>query len=144
MIDDTRLTHSVFGTPGGERLVVLVGTGIAVTADPLPAETASRNVCVLAVALERAALEDPGTFGSETPAEQTAALLADLIRDSLATARSRLERGRTADGGAHRVPRRGRRRPACGCPTRRHDRPAWPSWPWPHPPNRSTGTTWVR
>lgn len=84
MIDDTRLSHSVFGTPGAERLVVLVGTGIAVTADPLPAETAARNVCVLAVAIGRDALEDTGTFGSETPAEQTAAALADLIRDSLA------------------------------------------------------------
>jgi len=86
VIDDTRLTHSVFGVPGGERLVVLVGSGSAVTTDPLPAETASHNVSVLAVALERASLEDSGTFGSETPAEQTAALLADLIRDTLAAA----------------------------------------------------------
>lgn len=85
MADDTRLTHRVFGTPGAQRLVVLVGTGIATAVDPLPAETASRSICVLAVALDGAAIEDPGTFGSETPAEQSAAWLAGLIRESLAT-----------------------------------------------------------
>ena len=85
MVDDTLLTHRVYGTPGAERLVVLVGTGIAVANDPLPAETAARSICVLAVALDGAAIEDPGTFGSETPAEQTAAWLADLIRESLAS-----------------------------------------------------------
>lgn len=81
---DSRLSHRVFGTPGSERLVVLVGTGIAVAVDPLPAETAARDICVLAVALGAATMEDPGGFGSETPAEQTAAWLADLVRATLA------------------------------------------------------------
>ena len=83
MAADSRLTHRVFGTPGSERLVVLIGTGIAVAVDPLPAETARRDICVLAVALGAATMEDPGGYGSETPAEQTAEWLADLIRDTL-------------------------------------------------------------
>jgi pimeloyl-ACP methyl ester carboxylesterase len=84
---DSRLTHRVFGTPGSERLVVLVGTGNAVAVDPLPAETAARDICVLAVALGVATMEDPGGYGSETPAEQTADWLAQLIRDTLAEIR---------------------------------------------------------
>lgn len=85
---DSRLTHRVFGTPGSERLVVLVGTGIAVGVDPLPAETAARDICVLAVTLGAATMEDPGGYGSETPAEQTAEWLAELIRDTLAEIRT--------------------------------------------------------
>jgi len=84
---DTRLTHRVFGTPGSERLVVIVGTGNAVAVDPLPAETAARDICVLAVALGAGTMEDPGGYGSETPAEQTADWLAELIRDTLAEIR---------------------------------------------------------
>ena len=84
---DTRLTHRVFGTPGSERLVVIVGTGKAVAVDPLPAETAARDICVLAVALGAGTMEDPGGYGSETPAEQTADWLAELIRDTLAEIR---------------------------------------------------------
>jgi pimeloyl-ACP methyl ester carboxylesterase len=80
---DTRLTHRVFGTPGSDRLVVLVGTGIAVAVDPMPSETVARDICVLAVALGAGTMEDSGGYGSETPAEQTAQWLADLIRDTL-------------------------------------------------------------
>ncbi|GAA3212388.1 hypothetical protein [Microbacterium terregens] len=83
MANDTRLSYRVFGTPGAERLVVLVGMGIAVTLDPHPAETAARDICVLAVALAGGEVLDPGTFGSETPAESTAKSLADLIHESL-------------------------------------------------------------
>lgn len=78
------LRHRVFGTPGAGRLVVLVGEGIGVAFDPLPAETASREICVLAVALGEATMEDPGGYGGETPAEQTAEWLAQLIRQTLA------------------------------------------------------------
>ncbi|SFS09233.1 hypothetical protein SAMN04487846_2506 [Microbacterium sp. cf046] len=84
MDGDTRLTHRVYGSPGAARLVVLVGTGIAVATDPAPAETAARSICVLAVSLDGAAIADPGTFGSETPAEQTSAWLVELIRGELA------------------------------------------------------------
>lgn len=90
---ETRLTHRVFGTPGSERLVVLVGTGIAVAVDPLPAETASRDICVLAVALDAGSMEDPGGYGSETPAEQTAEWLADLVRDTLEEIRAQSRTG---------------------------------------------------
>jgi pimeloyl-ACP methyl ester carboxylesterase len=89
---DSRLTHRVFGTPGSSRLVVLVGTGIAVAVDPLPAETARRDICVLAVALGAATMEDPGGYGGETPAEQTAEWLADLIRETLEETASETER----------------------------------------------------
>lgn len=82
MAADSRLSHRVFGTPGSERLVVLVGTGVGL--DPLPAETATRDICVLAVTLGDATMEDPGGYGSETPAEQTASWLVGLIRQTLA------------------------------------------------------------
>lgn len=84
MIDDTQLSYRVFGSPGADRLVVLVGTGMAVVNDPHPAETVTRDVCVLAVALDGSAIEDPGAFGSETPAEQTGTVLEELIRQNLA------------------------------------------------------------
>ena len=93
MTADTHLTHRVFGTPGSDRLVVLVGTGIAVAVDPLPAETAARDICVLAVALGAGAMEDPGGHGSETPAEQTAEWLADLVRETLEETRARSHEG---------------------------------------------------
>jgi hypothetical protein len=80
---DSALSHRIFGTPGAERLVVLVGAGSGAPLDPLPAETAARDICVLAVTLGDATMEDPGGFGSETPAEQTAAWLARLIRQTL-------------------------------------------------------------
>jgi hypothetical protein len=80
---DSALSHCIFGTPGAERLVVLVGAGSGAPLDPLPAETAARDICVLAVTLGDATMEDPGGFGSETPAEQTAAWLARLIRQTL-------------------------------------------------------------
>ena len=99
MDDDARRTYRVFGTPGSERLVVLVGTGIAVAVDPLPAETAARDVCVLAVALDGAAMEDPGGYGSETPAEQTAAWLVELIRESLEATRSEADADRPLTAG---------------------------------------------
>ena len=83
MAADPRLSHRVFGTPGSGRLVVLVGAGIGVALDPLPAETAARDICVLAVALGDATMEDPGGYGSETPAEQTADWLVQLIRQTL-------------------------------------------------------------
>lgn len=88
MAADSRLSHRVFGTPGSERLVVLVGTGIGVALDPLPAETAARDICVLAVTLGDATMEDPGGYGSETPAEQTAGWLVDLVRQTLDAIRS--------------------------------------------------------
>jgi hypothetical protein len=78
----------VFGTPGSDRLVVLIGTGIAVAVDPLPAETAARDICVLAVALGADTMEDPGGYGSETPAEQTAQWLADLVQATLEETRA--------------------------------------------------------
>jgi hypothetical protein len=101
---DTRLTHRVFGTPGSDRLVVLVGTGIAVGVDPLPSETAARDICVLAVALGAGTMEDPGGHGSETPAEQTAEWLADLVRVTLEEIRadSRTEHPLTAGIVAYR------------------------------------------
>lgn len=83
MVTDSSLSYRIFGTPGAERLVVLVGMGIAVTLDPLPAETAARDICVLAVALSNLEIEDRGSFGSQTPAETTATVLVDLIRETL-------------------------------------------------------------
>lgn len=85
---ESRLTHRVFGTAGSDRLVVLIGSGIAVAVDPLPAETAARDVCVLAVALGAENMKDPGGYGSETPAEQTAEWLADLVRETLEETRA--------------------------------------------------------
>jgi hypothetical protein len=80
---ETELSFRIFGTPGAGRLVVLVGAGDTTTIDPSPAITAERSIRILAVALTGAAIDDPGTFGSETPAEQTATALADLIREQL-------------------------------------------------------------
>lgn len=104
MAADSRLSHRIFGTPGSERLVVLVGTGVVL--DPLPAETATRDICVLAVTLGDATMEDPGGYGSETPAEQTASWLVGLIRQTLAAIESDRELragvvvyGRAADVG---------------------------------------------
>jgi hypothetical protein len=96
---DSRLSHRVFGTPGSERLVVLVGTGIGVALDPLPSETAARDICVLAVTLGDATMEDPGGYGSETPAEQTAVWLADLVRQTLDAIRSEDPTDRTRSAG---------------------------------------------
>jgi pimeloyl-ACP methyl ester carboxylesterase len=73
--------------------VVLVGTGIAVAVDPLPSETAARDICVLAVALGAGTMDDPGGYGSETPAEQTAEWLADLIRETLEETRTQSHAG---------------------------------------------------
>lgn len=84
MAAESRLTHRIFGYPGSERLVVLIGTGVGVAADPLPAETAARKVTVLAVALGEATMLDPGGYGGETPAEQTADWLVALTRQTLA------------------------------------------------------------
>jgi hypothetical protein len=80
---DTELSFRIFGTPGARRLIVVVGAGDTATIDPSPALTAERNIRILGVALTGAAIDDPGTFGSETPAEQTATALADLIREQL-------------------------------------------------------------
>jgi hypothetical protein len=80
---DSRRSHRIFGTPGSERLIVLVGTGVAVSSDPLPAATSSYDVCVLAVSLDGEAVEDSGVFGGETPVEQASAWLVDLINASL-------------------------------------------------------------
>jgi hypothetical protein len=85
VIDETRLTYRVFGTPGARRLVVLIGSGMAVAVDPLPAETAAYDVCILAVALTDSEILDPGGYGSETPAEQTAASLVELVGKTLDT-----------------------------------------------------------
>ena len=79
----SRLSHRSFGTPGAERLVVLVGTGAGVANDPLPRETLAHDIRVLAVTLEGAAVARSGVYGSETPVEQTATLLAALIREML-------------------------------------------------------------
>jgi hypothetical protein len=79
----SRLSHRSFGTPGAERLVVLVGTGAGVANDPLPRETLAHDIRVLAVTLEGAAVARSGVYGSETPVEQTATLLASLIREML-------------------------------------------------------------
>ena len=137
MSDDTSVSFRTFGTPGAERLVMLVGTPIAVSLDPLPTETAARDICVLALAVEGAAIEDPGTFGSETPAEQTASSLVGLIRASLETLRPRLDAGtpltvglvayrEAADVALHARP----------CSARRST-----DWPWsPSPPPRHRWT----
>jgi pimeloyl-ACP methyl ester carboxylesterase len=85
VIDETRLTYRVFGTPGASRLVVLVGSGMAVAVDPSPAETAAYDVCILAVTLTDSEIVDPGGYGSETPAEQTAASLVELVGKTLLT-----------------------------------------------------------
>lgn len=79
----TQLSFRIFGTPGAERLVVLVGAGDTSTIDPSAVVTAAREIRILAVALTGAAIDDPGTFGSQTPAEQTATALADLVREQL-------------------------------------------------------------
>lgn len=94
MAAESRLSHRVFGSPGADRLVVLVGTGVGVSMDPRPAETAARHVTVLAVSLGEAAMRDPGGYGGETPAEQTADWLVALTRQTLAAM------GTTADRSA--------------------------------------------
>lgn len=83
MAGEVRLSFRTFGRAGADRLVVLVGLGDSVVGDPAPSITASRVVRVVAVTLDRGAIDDPGTFGGATPAEQTAAALADLVRDQL-------------------------------------------------------------
>jgi pimeloyl-ACP methyl ester carboxylesterase len=69
--------------PGASRLVVLVGVGISMAVDPLPPVTSGRDIRVLAVGLDGAAIDDPGAHGGETPAESAAATLAARIREEL-------------------------------------------------------------
>lgn len=88
MADEQRLTFHAFGFPGARRLVVLLGVGRGMTVDPLPSVTVGRDVRVVAIALAAAAIEDPGAFGGETRAEQTAASVAALVREELAMDRS--------------------------------------------------------
>lgn len=83
MSGESSLTCRTFGAPGAPRLVVLVGVGISMAVDPLPGVTASRDIRVMAVGLDGAAIEDPGAYGGETPAESTGEKLADLIREAL-------------------------------------------------------------
>lgn len=83
MAADAFLQHRVFGSPGADRLVVLVGTEEGVAADPRPVETAARHITVLAVGLGEESIIDPGGYGGQTPAEQTADWLAALTRQTL-------------------------------------------------------------
>ena len=88
MPGESNLTCRTFGAPGAPRLVVLVGIGISMTIDPLPGVTATRDIRVMAVGLDGAAIDDPGAYGGETPAESTGEKLAELIRESLADDRA--------------------------------------------------------
>ena len=83
MAAESNLTCRSFGAPGAPRLVVLVGVGISMAVDPLPAVTSGRDIRVLAVGVDGAAIDEPGAHGGETPAESTAATLADRIREEL-------------------------------------------------------------
>lgn len=77
------ITEHAFGTPGAERLVVLLAPSAATTIDPRAAVTASRDVHVLSIAVPRAELADPGAFGGETPAALTAEALVTRIREAV-------------------------------------------------------------
>lgn len=83
MSDDPELSYRTFGTPGAARLVVLIGTGDVIGVDPEPLVTAAHDIRVLALELDAASIDDPGAFGGQTRAEQTASSLASLIGDHL-------------------------------------------------------------
>ncbi|GAA1940594.1 hypothetical protein GCM10009775_35610 [Microbacterium aoyamense] len=74
------LDAATFGVPGARRTIVVLRHGATATSDPGPADTARRDVRVLAVGLSEAELDDPAAYRGETPAETAAASVIDLIR----------------------------------------------------------------
>lgn len=79
---DTEIDYRVVGAPGAERLVVVLRTGDVAMTDPGPTDTLTRDIRVLLVRLDEPELDDPSTFGGETPAESTAKALTALIGDA--------------------------------------------------------------
>ncbi|MET0813340.1 MAG: hypothetical protein ABWY03_09805 [Microbacterium sp.] len=74
------LDAATFGAPGATRTIVVLRHGATAKSDPGPAETARRDVRVLAVGLSEAELDDPAAYRGETPAETAAASIIELIR----------------------------------------------------------------
>ncbi|MFG6504313.1 alpha/beta fold hydrolase [Microbacterium sp. P05] len=74
----SELEYRSFGTPGGERTVMVLRTGPVATTDPDNAITARRDVWIVAVELQAPELEDPPAYAGETPAESTIEALAIL------------------------------------------------------------------
>ena len=77
---DGRLEFRSFGAAGAPRTVLVLRVGAVALIDPDPAVTLDHDVRLMAVQLDEVELDDPPTFGGETPAESTATALADLVR----------------------------------------------------------------
>ncbi|WP_439592133.1 hypothetical protein [Microbacterium sp.] len=74
------LDAATFGSPGATRTIVVLRHGATAKSDPSPADTARRDVRVLAVGLSEAELDDPAAYRGETPAETATASVIELIR----------------------------------------------------------------
>lgn len=69
-----------FGAAGAARTVLVLRTGPVATTDPDPSVTAAHEARIVAIELDDAELDDPPTFGGETPAESAVHSLAVLAR----------------------------------------------------------------
>ena len=77
---DGELEFRSFGAAGAARTVLVLRVGAVALLDPDPSATLDHDVRLMAVQLDEVELDDPPTYGGETPAASTAAALADLVR----------------------------------------------------------------
>ncbi|MCK6067673.1 MULTISPECIES: hypothetical protein [Microbacterium] len=71
------------GALAAPRCVLVVRSGAIATTDPAPLVTAEHHVRLLLIAVDEPELDDPPTFGGETPAGSTAAEVLALLREEV-------------------------------------------------------------
>lgn len=76
---DGELEYRSFGTPGAPRAVFVLRTGAVSTTDPDARVTSGHDVRIVAIGLDAPELEDPPTFGGQTPAGLTVDALRALL-----------------------------------------------------------------
>ncbi len=86
MADISTLSYRSTGAVGADRLVAVVRSGMAALEDPGPHDTAIRGIRLLLVRMPLLGIDDPEAFGGETPDEEHAAALVDLLRHEGASA----------------------------------------------------------
>lgn len=79
----SRIGYRSIGPAGASRTVLVVRSGALAMTDPAPHVTAEHGCRLLLVEVEGAQLDDPPTFGGETPAGSTAAEVLALLDEEV-------------------------------------------------------------
>jgi hypothetical protein len=85
MADSPTISYRATGSISADRLIAVVRTGAAALDDPLPGATGGRDIRVLLVRMPLIGFDDPEAFGGETPDEEHAEALIELLRTEGAT-----------------------------------------------------------